>query len=349
MILNSSPIKVLLVDDSQLTLKILQRILSTSSEIRVAGTAKNGKEALELIPKVNPDVICTDLHMPVMDGLALTKQVMEKYPKPILALSVSVREGSENVFNLLEAGAVDIMQKPRGGVEADYERIGQELISKIKILSGVRVFRKYPKGAAAPPKALPPLQGKPVNLVVFGASTGGPQALQKILAVIPSNFPVPIICIQHIGDEFAKGFLDWLAPKCRAKVRMADSGEIPSPGSIYFPQPGNHLKIDPKGRLAYSNEQSPNGHRPSIDVMFSSAADYFGPAAMGILLTGMGKDGAAGLLAIARAGGITIAQDESSSIIFGMPKEAIRLGAAQYVLSPDEISRLLIEKFSGSR
>ncbi|NTU42324.1 MAG: chemotaxis-specific protein-glutamate methyltransferase CheB [Nitrospirales bacterium] len=340
---NHEPVRVLLVDDSLLAITILKRILSASPEIHVVGTAKNGREALELVPQVNPDVICTDLHMPVMDGLELTKEVMQKFPMPILVVSVSVLEGSENVFKLLEAGAVDVFLKPRGGDEADFERIGQDLVSRIKILSGVTVFRKHPRGMSAPPRAFPSLQTKTVHIVAVGASTGGPQTLQRIFTQIPSNFPVPVICIQHIGDEFARGLVDWLAPQCKARILMAPSGDLPAPGTVYFPQPGTHLTIDKQGRLFSSNGPAIGGHRPSIDVMFSSVAEHFGPAGMGILLTGMGKDGAKGLLAISRAGGITISQNEESSIVFGMPKAAMELGAAMYVLSPDEIARMLLQ------
>jgi two-component system chemotaxis response regulator CheB len=303
-------------------------------------------EALNLIPRVKPDVICTDLHMPVMDGLEFTKQVMAKHPLPILLVSISGRESSHNAFNVIEAGAVDVFLKPGAN---DCENLAAELIMKIRILAGVHVFR------TTRPDAVPGIGGKegeaatplcpaksPIRIIVIGASTGGPQALQKILTNLPYDFPLPIICIQHISDGFLQGLIDWLSSQCPMKVEMAKADGVPQPGTIYFPQEGTHLTLGGAGRVVLSREPPYGGHRPSVTVTMRAIAEYYGNAAFGVLLTGMGKDGAEGLLAIRRAGGITVAQDEASSIVFGMPKQAIALNAAGYVIPLNKIGPMML-------
>ena len=343
-----SEIRVLLVDDSPIAITLLKRMLYTSPEIQVVGTARNGKEALELIPQLKPTVICTDLHMPVMDGFELTKRVMEEYPTPILVVSVSVQKDRvHNIFRLLEAGAVDVFPKPRTGLDSDYERLTQELIQKIKVLSGVLVFRKERKEPVPVRKMQPKIEEMSFRIAVIGASTGGPQALQTILTQLPYNFPLPVICIQHISKGFMTGLVDWLIPQCKIKIKFAQSGELPIPGTVYFAPEETHLIVDNKGRLMAFAEPSPNGFRPSITVTMKSVADAYGSKAIGILLTGMGKDGAEGMMAIARAGGITVVQDEESSVVFGMPKAAIELGAARYVLSPNDIAGMLVQLRKG--
>lgn len=347
---NSKIIKVLLVDDSPIALTILGRILSTAPDIQVVGTAKNGKEGLDLIPELNPDVLCVDLHMPVMDGYELTKEVMRRFPKPILVVSVSVQEGSTNIFKLLQAGAVDVFAKPRSGVESEYDKRSLELISKVRMVAGVIPIRRHGEMrikepavriGETPHTALNLFPFKDFKIIAIGASTGGPQALQTIISQLPANFPLPIICVQHIGSEFATGFIEWLATQCRIKVKFAQTGESPEPGTVYFPEAESHLKVDADGRFFSTAEPLYDGHRPSITVTMRSIADYYKNDVVAILLTGMGRDGAEGMLSVSRTGGITIAQSEASSIVFGMPKAAIEIGAASFVLSAEEIAKVL--------
>jgi two-component system chemotaxis response regulator CheB len=229
-------IRVLLVDDSPVAIAVLKRMLAKSPEIAVVGTASNGREGLELIPQVKPDVICTDLHMPIMDGLEFTREVMAKHPKPILLVSVSAYESSLSAFKVIEAGAVDLFSKPLASFELDYEITAPQLIQKIKILSGVRVFRRprvVPAGVWVSEKSrsIPAIQlpKSPVRIVIVGASTGGPQALQTVLARLPADFPLPIICIQHINEGFLQGLVDWLSSQCRMKVEVARGGGSPCP------------------------------------------------------------------------------------------------------------------------
>jgi two-component system chemotaxis response regulator CheB len=346
-----TPIRVLLVDDSPLVLVVLKRALATSPEIEVVGTARDGREALELIPMLRPAVICTDFHMPVMNGLELTREVMAKYPCPILVVSTAVGPGNnETVFSLLEAGAIDVFPKPRG-LEAGNLAV-EELVSKIKIISGVIVFPRRPKESFAP---LPPpvprsaeSAAAPVRIVAIGASTGGPQALQAILTRLPPHFPAPILCVQHISDGFLEGLVNWLGMQCKVKFKVARSGEIAQAGTVYFPEEGTHLIIDDRGRLVSSHGPPLGGHRPSVTVTFKSVAEHYGHKAAAVLLTGMGKDGGEGMLHVSRAGGLTIAQNQESCVVFGMPKEAIDLGAARHVLSPDEIAARLLEAARGA-
>ena len=336
-------IKVLLVEDSPVAMTMLKRILNSSGEVVIVGTANNGLEALELIPKAHPDVICTDLHMPKMNGLELTSEVMARYPTPILVISVSVLEkDTHHVFNLLQAGAVDIFPKPDSGQLKDYELLKDKLINKIKVLSGVTVFTKLRQYNTSPtvPKPIPTFTAStsPIKIVAIGTSTGGPNALLDIFKQLPANFPVPIVCVQHISEGFLQGLIDWLDSNCRIKVKIAQPGEYPQPGTVYFPPDQHHLELDSNGCCLCSQSPPVDGHRPSVNVTFKSVARVYGREALAILLTGMGQDGATGLQAIALTGGKTIAQDEGRCVVFGMPKAAIDLGAAQKVLSLAAIS-----------
>lgn len=339
----AGPIKVLLVDDSQIALAILTKMFSSAPDILVVGTARNGKEALDKIPSLDPDVICTDLYMPVMDGLTFTRTVMERFPRPILVVSVSVQKDSINAFRLLEAGAVDVMLKPRTGLESEYIGHAQELLRMVRVLSGVRVFRRYnrelKKAAEEPPEGL-----RRPEMVAIGASTGGPQTLQYIFSRLPKDLPLPIACVQHINPDFLQGLVDWLQSTCVIKIKIAEEEERPAAGTVYFPGRDAHLEIDSYKRFRYSAEPPVDGHRPSVTATFRSVAKQYGRASIGVLLTGMGSDGAAGMEAIDAEGGITIAQNERTSIVFSMPKHAIELGAAKYILALDEIPGAIVSR-----
>jgi two-component system chemotaxis response regulator CheB len=348
------PIRVLLVDDSHIALEILQRILSQAPDILVVGCAKDGIEALALLPQVNPDVICTDYHMPRMNGLQLTELVMMKYPRPILVISISVQTADARIiFKMLESGAVDVFPKPPSGLFEDYKKIQQELIERIRVLSGVSVFtrnkrnnllsleKQAPKKPAPPPPIVFAI-APDTKIVTIGASTGGPQALQTLLSQIPVGFPAPIVCVQHISRGFLMGLIDWLSSICHLPVKVAVQGTLPEAGTIYFAPEDRQLEFDELGRFLYSAAIPVDGHCPSVTMTFQSAARVYGARSIGILLTGMGRDGATGLLAIRKAGGVTIAQNESTSIVFGMPQVAIEIGAAQNVLAIQEIAPFLM-------
>lgn len=351
-----TPTSVLLVEDSPVALEILERLLSSSPDIKVVGKARNGQEALDLIPKVQPKVICTDLHMKGMDGLEFTKQVMANDPRPILVISTSVqKEHTHTIFELLQAGAVDVFPKPSTGLASDYEQVKRDLIGKIRVLSGVTVFTK---------RQPPPVKAvdvhnlstsaianvtRSIRAIAIGASTGGPQAIHKILSQLPANFPLPIICTQHISQGFLQGLVDWLDSECKVKVRIAQIGESPLAGTVYFAPDRSHLEIDAQGKFIYSSSLPVDGHCPSVTVTFKSMAKFYGRSTAGVLLTGMGRDGAEGMQAIAQVGGMTIAQDEKTCIVFGMPKEAIALNAVQQVLPIQEIAPVLLRKVGINR
>lgn len=401
-----SPIRVLLVEDSPVATVILKRILASTADIELVGTANNGVEALALMSQVRPDVVCTDLHMPKMDGLELTRRIMSECPRPILVISSSVQEDdAKNVFSLIEAGALDVFPKPRAGLTTEYEQIQRELINKIKVLSGVAVFtqHRHRTSAAAPssspassttatpstasttapsqtasttspdrsfiggirstlssslsstltsrptgnhtPASIPSrLDIRAPRVLAIGASTGGPRALQLILRSLPENFPVPVLCVQHISDGFLQGLVDWLDQECALKVAIAQPQQAPQAGTIYFAPERQHLELSDQGLLQLSSAPAVDGHCPSATVLFQSIAKYYRRSAMGVLLTGMGRDGATGLLAMSEAGAMTIAQDEATSIVFGMPREAIALGAAQRILPIQEIAPFLLSQ-----
>ena len=349
------PIRTFLVGEA---LASLQQILATSSEIEISGTAKNGKEALELISRNNAQVICTELEMPVMDGLELTRGIMATDPRAILVMSrIGQKEDRDKLFQLFEAGAVEVFPLPDHESEGALYASTQELIKKIKILSGVMVLRRRQILPYLAKEAKPSLSSTcseaTQGMVVIGASTGGPQALKGILAKLPTDFPLPIVCVQHISQGFLQGLVDWLAVDCSLPLAIAEAGERPQAGTVYFPPECRHLKFDANGRFIVAKGSKADNHIPSVTVSFQSAAYQFGRHSIGVLLTGMGEDGVGGMLAIAAQGGITIAQNEQSCVIFGMPQRAIEAKAASHILPLQDIASMLIStvakfKISGS-
>lgn len=344
----SKPIKVFLVEDSPVALTILQRVLNSTSEIKIVGTAKNGLIALEEIPKSNPDIVCTDLLMGKMDGLELTKQLMAFHPVPILVISQVVTDNdTKKIGQLMEAGVLDVFPKPKTGFIQDYEKQQQGLIEKIKLLSGVKVFSKSKKALIAPKIEKPePIKlefdrdfasKKNYKIVAIGVSTGGPRTLRYIFQQLPHSFPLPIVCIQHISDGFLDSLINWLNSESSQKIKVAENGELPLPGNVYFAPEKYHLELDRQGKFNYSDAEPLDNHRPSVTHTFNAIANFYGKNTIGILLTGMGKDGALGMKKINHLGGMTIAQDEATSIIFGMPQEAINIGVVQKVLPLSKI------------
>lgn len=339
-------IRVLLVDDSPLALHVLQRLLARAPDIRVAGTAHNGREALPLVAALRPDLICLDLNMPVMNGLEFTRQVMAASPLPILVVSVAVQPGMPGVFDLLEAGAVDVLPKPPC-LHADDDTLAADLIAKVRLVAGVKVFRRgrMPCNRPSPPGNIHPRAN--ARLVVIGASTGGPEAYHQLFAALPATFPLPLVCVQHIGREFLAEMLVWLGNATHLKISQGVDGDLPCAGHAYFAPADGHLEFDHRGHFALSHAPPLDGHRPSVTVTMNSAAERYGSGTVGILLTGMGRDGAAGLASISRAGGMTIAQDEVSCVVYGMPGAAVALGVVQYVLPLGQMAQALVALAAG--
>jgi len=342
--------RVLVVDDSLTARKYLIDVLRSDSELEIAGEAADGKHAIELCRSLRPDVITLDMMLPIMSGVAVTEYVMAYCPTPILIVSASTNRGElYKTYDALAAGAVDVFEKPLGNDPNGVWERG--LVSSVKMASRIRVITHI-RGRLATLRQTP---GRETSfetsddsackrVIAIGGSTGGPAAIVEILRNLPSGFPIPILLVIHIGDPFGAAFAEWLDGLSPLPVRYAKDGEmlpaLGEPGMVLAP-PGSHLVVD-RGNLRLTRDPERYSCRPSVDVLFESLAKELGNQTAACLLTGMGRDGAAGLLALRHAGSFTIAQDEATSVIFGMPKEAIQIGAALRVLPLDQIAPALV-------
>jgi two-component system chemotaxis response regulator CheB len=326
-------IRVLLADDSSVVRDILRNVLETDPELRIVGEAKNGREAVEMALGLKPDIMLMDVRMPVMDGIEATSEIMSRVPVPILVVSAGVLEDTNTAFRAIQAGAIDVVQKPVGTLAHDYRGEGLDLIRRVKLVARVPPIRR---GRRAAP-VIEPVRPAAGRLVLIGASTGGPPALATILGVFPKDFPAPILAVQHISKGFLQGFVDWLDSAVPPKIVIAERGSVPQPGTVHFAPEDKHLEIGADGRLVLTSDAPRDGHRPSATTLFESAAQVLGPRAVGVLLTGMGRDGATGLKAMRDAGAVTICQDEESCVVFGMPAVAIELGAASVVVPVEQV------------
>jgi two-component system chemotaxis response regulator CheB len=348
---DSTKVRVLVVEDSASVRELLVHILGSDSEIAVIGTASNGEEAIEAARDSRPDVITMDVQMPKMNGLEATRRIMEICPTPIVIVSgSSARDEVVATFDALEAGALAFVEKPNGVGHPLHGMAAEHLVETVKLMSEVRVVRRWPKRQAPSARAPAPSQVEdtrvtpaPIELVAIGASTGGPVVLRTILSELPRDLRAPILVVQHISAGFTEGFAEWLAQSSGIPVRVAVDGECPLPGHVYVAPDGLHMKVEHGGRIALSRDRPENGHRPSVSYLFRSVAAVAGRRAIGVLLTGMGRDGAEELKLMKDKGAVTIAQDQESSVIHGMPGEAIGLDAATYVLSPDRIAAALAD------
>lgn len=340
-------VKVLVVEDSVSARELLVHILSSDPRFRVLGTARNGQEALEFIQRQKPDVITMDIVMTVMDGLEATRRIMATTPIPVIIVSSS-RQSSEvsRTFLALEAGAVAALDKPDAPGSPGYEASASAIRQMVRLMAEVKVVRRR-RSAETP--ALPTVLPRPrdVRVVAIGASTGGPRAIAEILSGLPKAYPAPLLIVQHIAAGFVQGMSEWLRGRTELCVQVASDGEPMVPGRAYLAPDGSHMGIGAGNRIAFSREPPEHGMRPSVSCLFRSVTRRCGGAAVGVLLTGMGKDGAEELLSMRQSGALTVAQDEASSVVHGMPGEAIRLGGASLILCPAEIARLLLSVGQG--
>jgi two-component system, chemotaxis family, protein-glutamate methylesterase/glutaminase len=322
------PIRVLIVDDSALIRKLLTSWLSTDPEIEVVGTAPDPFIARERIKALNPDVITLDVEMPNMDGLTFLQKIMTLRPMPVIMVSSLTQAGAETTLEALEIGAVDFVAKPTNNDRQAIDAVAAELQAKVKSAAHIRVGARR---AAPPPR--PPRRERPAGaagkIVAIGASTGGVEALKLVLMALPAECP-PVLVTQHMPPRFTTAFAQRLDRECAMTISEAVHNEVVEPGHVYIAPGSYHLELAYTGgryRCCLEDGPTVSGHRPSVDVLFRSVACVAGRMAVGAILTGMGKDGAEGLLALRQAGGITLGQDERSSLVYGMPRVAFERGA----------------------
>ncbi|UFS69604.1 chemotaxis-specific protein-glutamate methyltransferase CheB [Geomonas sp. RF6] len=337
-------IRVLVVEDSKTVQQALVSILNSDPEITVVGTASDGAEAVRAAMNLRPDLITMDINMPEMDGFEATRAIMSVAPTPIVVVTSQLDpKDSATLFRVMEAGALMVLAKPAPPGHPDREETVAKLIRNIKLMSEIKVVRRIQRGGAetrippAPPIAEPIRPG----LIAIGASAGGPPVLEEILSALPADLAVPILIVQHMAEGFTVNFVNWLNHSSRLPVHLAVHGARPLPGTVYVAPDGQHLGVGAGERIILSPTPPDNGLRPSVAHLFRSVAAVYGKRAVGVLLTGMGRDGAEELRLIRDGGGVTVAQDQQTSVVFGMPGEAIRLKAASYVLPPPAIVALL--------
>ncbi|MFN8453557.1 MAG: chemotaxis-specific protein-glutamate methyltransferase CheB [Anaerolineae bacterium] len=337
------PIRVLIAEDSPVARDLLVAILQDAAELQVVGTARNGLEAVRLAKRLQPDVIMMDVYMPEMGGLEATRQIMSETPRPIVMVSANLNQSERNLtFDSLQAGALSVLAKPTVN---DPPEVYQALITQLKLMSEVKVIRRWmgdkstqrPSTTVEPTVIERPDRSK-IRLVAIAASTGGPGILAEILRALPGNFSAPILIVQHITAGFATGLADWLNQQTPLEVRLARQGDRPQAGLVLIAPDNYHMLVNRVGLITLTQTPPVQNLRPAADVLFQSVAEVYKDTAIGVILTGMGSDGAAGLRAMRAAGAYTIAQDQRSCIVFGMPAVAIELGAATQVLPANKIA-----------
>jgi two-component system, chemotaxis family, protein-glutamate methylesterase/glutaminase len=346
--------RVLVVDDSAFMRKVLETIFNADDHLQVVGQAKDGREAVSLADSLKPDVITMDINMPHVDGLQATAEIMTTNPRPIVIVSSESREGAASTLRALELGAIEFVAKPSSGIDLDMQSVKEDLLRKVRMAAKVRVVRTASRLAStiqtAGGKPMPreaPATNRPAAssgldqrfpVVVLAASTGGPATVMRLAPGFTRDFPAAVILVQHMPAAFTTQYAAQLAEFTGVRVKEAEANESLQPGTFYICPGGQHLRVTPTGRIQLDGTSGRiNGYLPNIDITMETVASFAGALSIGAVLTGMGNDGAAGAKAIKAAGGLVLAQDEATSVIFGMPAEAIKAGAVDQVLGLDDI------------
>ena len=347
------PVRVLVVDDSAFFRRRLTEILSSDSHIKVVGVAAHGKEAVEQVIALNPDVITMDIEMPVMDGITAVKMIMQSHPTPILMFSALSTDGAKATLDALEAGAVDFLPKRMEEISTDRETAKRQLCARVRLI-GARGLRsaptaKYPaKPAVAVQSLYPhvPRHKGSYKLVVIGTSTGGPVALQEVLTKLPANFPLPILLIQHMPGTFTPAFAERLSKLCAISVKEAADGDPLKPGIAYLAPGGRQMLLEGKPSAAIIRivvSEPSQTYKPSVDITFGSASKLLGADVLAVVLTGMGADGREGARMLKRGGATVWAQDEESSVIYGMPAAIAEAGLADKIIALKDVGPSLVD------
>ena len=346
---DSKKIRVLVVEDSPVVAEFITYLLNADPDIQVVGVVSDGSEALEAAQRTKPHVITMDIHMPHMNGYEATRKIMESCPTPIVIVSGSYKmdEVATN-FQALEAGAVAVIARPAGIGHANHASSAKELVSTVKLMSEIKVVRRWLRPKQPPAATSTSLlktammaSRLPVQVVAIGASTGGPIVLQTIFSYLPKDMPVPILVVQHMTPGFTQGFVEWLGYSTGFPIHVAVDGEALLPGHAYIAPDDLQMGVSADQRIVLTKGARENGMCPSVSYLFRSVEAAFGSSAVGVLLTGMGVDGVDELKRLRAAGAVTIAQDEESSVVHGMPGQAIKIGAALHILPPEGIAKAL--------
>lgn len=343
----ASRVGVLIVEDSKSFRMLLTELMEADPMIKVLGVVEDGEKAVEFLKECKPDVVIMDIHMPGMDGFEATRTIMESQPVPIIICSASIAPGEvANTFKAIEAGAVAIAAKPVGPGHPDFERDAEYLLTSIKLMSEVKVVRRWPRHrkssqTTADDKVRSKIEHAFAELIAVGASTGGPQAIQTILSNLDDQVSAPILIVQHIAPGFVSGLAEWLEATTGVPAQVAQHGQQALPRHAYIAPDHKHMGISPKGIIELAKSEPEGGVIPSIGYLFRSAAKSYGAKTVGVLLTGMGQDGAAGLKTLKEAGATTIAQSSETCVVNGMPGRAVELEAASLILSPESIANQL--------
>ena len=328
-------IRCLIVDDSPTIRATLREILAGAPGLEVVGEAADGASAVERTVELSPDVVTLDIRMPRQDGFEAIRQIMERAPTPILVIGADADDANSGIsFRALQLGAVEVLGKPRGETKAAFASHARAVVEAVRAVAGVKVIRRHAVRPAVPPPT--------VACIGIAASTGGPMALRALFSALPADFAVPILVVQHIAEGFSQGLVRWLADETPLCIKLAEHGELPTPGTVYLAPSDRHLMLS-MGRIRLDSGEAVRGHRPSGSLLFASLARELGARAAGVLLTGMGDDGVTGLSALRAQGGFTVVQGPESCTVYGMPHAALEAGAAGQVLELGELPAMLLQ------